>query len=74
MPRVTLIYSHTNVIPKMNYSTEQPRSKTVKPNLGKEINLLSLSQQRDMSVAEGATYVVAGVTYVTASAICHHYV
>ena len=35
MPKVTLIYSHTNVIPKMNYSTEQPRSKTVKPNIGK---------------------------------------
>ena len=25
----------------MNYSTEQPRSKTVKPNLGKEIDPLS---------------------------------
>ena len=35
MPRVTLIYSHTNVIPKTNYSTEQPRSEAVKPNLGK---------------------------------------
>ena len=42
MPRVTLIYSHTNVIPKMNYSTEQPRYETVKPNLGKEINPLSV--------------------------------
>ena len=42
MPRVTLIYSHTNVIPKMNYSTEQPRSETVKHNLGKEINPLSV--------------------------------
>ena len=42
MPRVTLIYSHKNVIPKMNYSTEQPRSETVKPNLGKETNPLSV--------------------------------
>ena len=42
MPRVTLIYSHTNVIPKTNYSTEQPRSEAVKPNLGKEINPLSV--------------------------------
>ena len=42
MPRVTLIYSHTNVIAKTNYSTEQPRSEAVKPNLGKEINLLSV--------------------------------
>ena len=42
MPRVTLIYSNTNVIPKTNYSTEQPRSKAAGPNLGKEINLLSV--------------------------------
>ena len=42
MPRVNLIYSHTNVIAKTNYSTEQPRSEAVKPNLGKEINLLSV--------------------------------
>ena len=42
MPRVTLIYSHTNVIPKMNYSIEQPRSEAVKPNIRKEINPLSV--------------------------------
>ena len=30
MPRAILIYSYTNVIPKMNYSTEHPR-----PNLRK---------------------------------------
>ena len=41
MPKVTLIYSHTNVTPKMNCSTEQPRSKAIKPNLRKEINPLS---------------------------------
>ena len=41
MPGAALIYSHTNVIPKTNYSTEQPISEAVKPNLGKEINLLS---------------------------------
>ena len=38
MPKVTLIYSHTNVTPKMNCSTEQPRYEVVKPNLRKEIN------------------------------------
>ena len=32
MPRVILIYSYTNVIPRMNYSTEQPRPKVVKSN------------------------------------------
>ena len=36
MPKVTLIYSYTNVIPKMNYSTEHPR-----PNLRKEVSALS---------------------------------
>ena len=41
MPKVTLIYSHTNVTPKMNYSTKQPRFEAVKPNLRKEINPLS---------------------------------
>ena len=41
MPKVTLIYSHTNVTPKMNYSTKQPSSEAIKPNLRKEINPLS---------------------------------